>query len=128
MQRYQLCMVLFLACFLATACSENQPITTGQAETGKIPQQSASASPVEEGPTQTAPQVTASSAGGEAVKIDGTLMQTDKGLAIVTDTQAYVVSGRDMSAMLGKTVTVTGALAEVDGDQVIEVMTVTLVE
>ena len=128
MKRYALFAVLCLACFLATACSEKQPTTIGQAETDKAPQQSASAMPAEESQSQAAPQAMASSAGGEAVKIDGTLMQTENGLAIVTDTQAYVVSGKDLSDMLGKTVTVTGALAEVDGGQVIEVMTVTLAE
>ena len=128
MKHYPLFTVLCLACFLVTACSEKQPITIGEAETGKASQQSTSAPSAEESQAQAAPQVTASSATGEAVKIDGTLMQTENGLALVTDTQAYVVSGRDLSDMLGKTVTVTGALAEVDGGQVIEVMTVALVE
>lgn len=127
MKRFQLFMVLCLTCFLATACSEKQSITTGQAEPTKAPQQSASAVPAEETETQAMTPV-ASSAEREPVEIGGTLMQTEKGLAIVTDTQAYVVVGKDLSDMLGKTVTVTGALAEVDGGQVIEVMTVTPME
>ena len=123
MKHYQLFVVLCLACFLAMACSEKQPITTGQAEKSGAPQQSASVSSAEENDSKATPQV-ASSTGGDPVEIGGMLMQTDKGLAIVTDTQAYVVSGMDLSGMQGKTVTVTGALSEVDGGQVIQVLTV----
>lgn len=127
MKRFNLFTVLCLTCILAAACSEQQPATTGQAETTKAPQQSASAVPSDETEAQTTPQV-ASSAVGEPVEIGGTLMQTEKGLAIVTDTQAYLISGRDLSDMLGKTVTITGAISEGDGGQVIEVMTVTPME
>ena len=55
-------------------------------------------------------------------------MQTEKGLAIITGTDTYVVSGKDLSDMIGQTVKVTGTVAEVDGGQVIEVMTVTPLE
>jgi hypothetical protein len=57
-------------------------------------------------------------------EIDGRLIQTEKGMAVVTGTDAYVVAGRDLSDMLGKMVKVTGTIAEVDGGQVIDVMTV----
>ena len=39
-----------------------------------------------------------------------------------------MVTGQDLSDMIGQTVKVTGAVAEIDGGQVIEVMTVMPVE
>ncbi len=75
--------------------------------------------------TKASPQGAASDA---VTEIDGRLVQTEKGLAVVTGTDAYVVAGKDLSDMIGKLVKVTGAIAEVDGGQVIEVMTVTPVE
>jgi hypothetical protein len=96
--------------FLIIACSEKQPATMGQAEQTE---------------TKASPQGAASDA---VTEIDGRLVQTEKGLAVVTGTDAYVVAGKDLSDMIGKLVKVTGAIAEVDGGQVIEVMTVTPVE
>jgi hypothetical protein len=64
----------------------------------------------------------------EVAEIDGRLVQTEKGLAVATGTDAYVVTGKDLSEMIGKLVKVTGTIAEVEGGQVIDVMTVTPVE
>ena len=101
--------VLFgLIGLLLMACSEQSPITTGQ---------------VEQKESQAQPQV-AASAPVEPAEIDGTLTQTERGLAVVTDTDTYIVAGQDLSEMIGQKVKVTGAIAEVDGGQVIEVMSV----
>jgi hypothetical protein len=109
MKMFMILAALGFACFLIIACSEKQPATIGQADQTE---------------TQAAPQV-AASAQPEVAEIDGRLVQTEKGLTIVTGTDAYVVAGKDLSDMIGKLVKVTGAIAEVDGGQVIEVMTVT---
>ena len=108
MKIFMILAALGFACFLTIACSEKQPATIGQADQAE---------------TKAASHV-AASAPTEVTEIDGRLVQTEKGLAIVTGTDAYVVGGRDLSDMIGKMVKVTGAVAEVDGGQVIEVMTV----
>ncbi len=116
--------VLGLVGLLVMACSEKPENTIGQTETDKkmIPITQA-----EESDEQASARL-AESTPGVPAEIDGTLMQTEKGLAVVTATETYVVIGKDLSDMLGKMVKVTGAIAEVDGGQVIEVMTVTPIE
>jgi hypothetical protein len=94
------------------ACSEQNPVTTGA---------------VEQGQTQ-APAQVAKAAPAEPSEIDGTLTQTEKGLALVTETDIYIVTGQDLSDMLGKKVKITGAIAEVDETQVIQVMSVIPIE
>ena len=106
MKTFMILAALGFACFLILACSEKPPATMGQSE-----QNETKASPA-----------------AEVAEIDGRLVQTEKGLAVVTGTNAYVVAGEDLSDMIGKLVKVTGAIAEVDGGQVIEVMTVTPME
>jgi hypothetical protein len=112
MKTFMIFAGLGLACFLIIACSEKQPATIGQ---------------VDQTEKKASSQV-AASAQTEVTEIDGRLIQTEKGLAIATGTDAYVVAGKDLSDMIGKLVKVTGAIAEVDGSQVIEVMTVTPME
>lgn len=107
MKAFLIFTALGFACFLIIACSEKQPATIGQGEQSE---------------TKAPHQVAASDAVAE---IDGRLVQTEKGLAVATGTDAYVVAGADLSDMIGKLVKVTGVIAEVDGGQVIEVMTVT---
>lgn len=112
MKLFKILTILGAVCLIAIACTEKSPTTTGQVE-----------------PTETKPpSQVAESASAELAEIDGTLTQTEKGLAIVTDTETYVVTGKDLSDMIGKTVKVTGAIAEVDGSQIIEVMSVMPVE
>ena len=112
MKMFLILAALGFACFLVIACSEKPPATMGQ---------------VEQSETKASPQVAASAA-AEVAEIDGRLVQTEKGLALATGTDAYVVAGKDLSEMIGKLVKVTGTIAEVDGGQVIEVMTVTPIE
>ena len=109
MKAFFIFTALGFACFLIIACSEKQPATIGQGEQSE---------------TKAPHQVAASDAAAVA-EIDGRLVQTEKGLAVATGTDAYVVAGADLSDMIGKLVKVTGVIAEVDGGQVIEVMTVT---
>ena len=112
MKTFLIFAALGFVCFLVIGCSEKQPATIGK---------------VEQTETKASPQV-AASAQTEVAEVDGRLVQTEKGLTIVTGTDAYVVAGKDLSDMIGKLVKVTGAIAEVDGGQVIEVMTVTPME
>lgn len=116
--------VLGFACLFVMACSEKQPATIGQADQTDLEKKPAPMAQVEKTETQALSQTVAPA----PTEIAGTLMQTEKGLAIVTGTDIYVVTGQDMSDMIGQTVKVTGAVAEVDGGQVIEVMTVAPLE
>ncbi|MBR9985813.1 MAG: hypothetical protein KFF68_07880 [Desulfosarcina sp.] len=108
MKTFMIVVALGLACFLIVACSEKPPATMGQAEKSG---------------TEASSQEAASAA-AEVAEIDGRLVQTEKGLALATGTDAYVVAGKDLSDMRGKLVKITVTIAEVDGGQVIEVMTV----
>jgi hypothetical protein len=108
MKLVKIFVIVGVACLFLVACSEKNPVTTGQV------QQSESQAPAQ----------VATSAPETPTEVDGTLTQTEKGLALVTDTDIYVVAGQDLSDMLGKKVKVTGAIAEVDNTQVIKVMSV----
>ena len=106
MKRINVLVIVGMACLLLLGCTEQPSTTTGQAQPVQSQEQPKMA-------ITTQPQ-----------EVDGTLTQTDKGLAIVTDTDTYLVAGEDLSDLLGKKVKVTGAIAEVDGGQVIQVMSV----
>lgn len=108
-------VVLFAVAFLA-ACSQESP-KTGQAE--KRPEQSAPA--VAQKDEIGKPAV-------ESEEIIGTVMTTDKGLALNTDTGLISITGADLSAMVGKKVKVTGAISESQEGKVIQVMTATPME
>ena len=108
MKTFMILAALGFACFLIIACSEKQSTTMGQADQNE---------------TKASRQAAVSSA-AKVAEIDGRLVQTEKGLAVATGTDAYVVAGKDLSDMLGKRVKVTGTIAEVDGGQIIQVMEV----
>ena len=127
MKMFMILAALGVACFLVIACSDKPPSTIGEAGKTDSEIKPAPVAQVEQSEAQALAQE-ATSAPSEVTEIDGRLIQTEKGLAIATGTDAYVVAGRDLSDMLGKMVKVTGAIAEVDGGQVIEVMTVTPME
>lgn len=112
MKPIKIAAIIAIAGLFLVACSEQNPITTGQV------QQTESQAPAQV--AETAPQ--------EPAEFDGTLTQTEKGLALITDTDIYVVMGQDLSDMLGKKVKVIGAIAEVEETQVIQVMSVVPIE
>ncbi len=126
MKTFMILAALGFACFLVIACTDKPPTTVGQAEQGDSAKEPGAVATTEQSEAQLQAQPTSDPT--EMAEIDGRLIQTDKGLAVDTGTDAYVVAGRDLSDMLGKMVKVTGTVAEVDGGQVIDVMTVTPVE
>ena len=127
MKLFKIMTILGFACLLVIGCSEKPSTTIGQAEQSDSEKKTVPIANVEETEAQTAPQV-AASAPIESAEIDGMLTQTEKGLAIFTGTDSYIVTGKDLSDMIGKMVKVTGAIAEVEGGRVIEVMEVTIIE
>jgi hypothetical protein len=126
MKTFMIFVALGFACYLVIGCSDKPPATVGQAGQTDSEKNPAAVATADQSEAQT--QAQPASDPTEVAEIDGRLIQTEKGMAVVTDTDAYVVAGRDLSDMLGKMVKVTGTVAEVDGGQVIDVMTVTPVE
>ena len=67
-------------------------------------------------------------AGAEKITLKGTVEQSDNGLIINAEDGKYMLSGEDLSGMLGKTVEVTGTVSESDAGKTINVMSVKEVE
>jgi hypothetical protein len=112
---------MLIACLAAAVlfgCSEKSP-TTEQAQ--KQAEQSAPAVAQTEKSEKPAPMP-------DSAEIVGTVMTTDRGLALNTASGLITISGADLSAMVGKKVKVTGAISEAQEGKVIEVMTATPLE
>ena len=60
--------------------------------------------------------------------IKGTVNRTDAGLVVSTDGGDFLVTGKDLSAVEGKTVIVKGAVEDVPGRKTISISSVTVVE
>ena len=60
--------------------------------------------------------------------IKGTVNRSDAGLVVVTDAGDFLLTGKDLSAMEGKTVIVKGAVAEAPGRKTISVSSVTVAD
>jgi len=57
--------------------------------------------------------------------ITGTVEKTDSGIVIsAQDGNTYMVQGKDLSNMVGKTVTVTGTLAESESGKTVTIISV----
>ncbi|BBO81711.1 hypothetical protein DSCO28_22770 [Desulfosarcina ovata subsp. sediminis] len=150
-------IVVGLAAMLAVACSEKSPTTTGQADqpqaaspaqvasqeetipeaTPDVAQQTggetvqATAEAIQETASSVAETAkeTLASATAEPTEIDGTLMQTEKGVAIVSDQFAYLLSNdNDLADLVGQKVKITGTIAETEVGEVLQVMSVTPVD
>lgn len=67
-------------------------------------------------------------AGADKITLQGTVEQSDTGLIIHAEDGTYMLSGADLSKMVGKTVEVTGTVSESDTGKTINVMSVKEVE
>lgn len=67
-------------------------------------------------------------AGADKITLKGTVEQSDNGLIINAEDGKYMLSGEDLSDMVGKTVEVTGTVSESDAGKTINVMSVKEVE
>lgn len=117
--------VLLLAGLVVMACSE-QNRTVGDVDQNQGQSQ---AEPIEQAESDAEPQ-------GQPVKqamvenqtgpveLAGMVLETEKGLSLVTATETYLVAGQDLTDMKGRRIRVTGTLSEAEGGQVLEVMTV----
>lgn len=61
----------------------------------------------------------------ETSEVSGVLEQSEAGIMLVSDSGKYLVIGQDLTEMVGKTVTIKGAVEEGDGQTKIKVETVT---
>ncbi|MBT8343044.1 MAG: hypothetical protein HKP58_12590 [Desulfatitalea sp.] len=61
----------------------------------------------------------------QSESITGTVAKTDQGIVItVDDGDTYVVQGKDLSSLVGQSVTATGMLSEDDAGKTIKVISV----
>jgi hypothetical protein len=106
---------------LAGAKSESQPAAMEQKS------QPASAAVQQSQPNNEPVQAAQQSAPAEMpkdVELTGMVERSGDGVVIVTDLGKYNVIGQDLSAMVGKTVKVTGAVEESAGQYTIKVLSV----
>jgi hypothetical protein len=61
----------------------------------------------------------------DKVEISGVLEQGEYGIVLVSDSGKYLVTGKDLTEMVGKTVTIKGTAQESAGQMKIEVDAVT---
>jgi hypothetical protein len=114
-------IVCFLTISAVFACSQDE----GAATLADMERQ-------QEGqPADMAPQ-TASVENGQAaaqqVEIAGTVEETAEGLVIRSVNEAYMVTGSDLTQMIGKDVMVKGTLEESDGKPTLHVESVSVIE
>lgn len=124
-------MVLAAFVSLAVGCSSNEPPNklSGVANEG----QPASAKP-EEQPVATtegslpgvAPKEVAEEEAPaptpKTLALTGTIEKAGDNMVLSTDLGDYIISGQDLSEMVGKTVNVTGAVEEANGQYTINVL------
>ncbi len=65
---------------------------------------------------------------GQTEEVSGTVVKTDEGIALFSDQGNYMVEGKDLSEMIGKNVKVTGTVQENQGQKVINVSSVSVVQ
>ncbi len=109
MKHAKLTVVLIMVAALIglSACSD-QGTTGGQGKGTGMP--SADDTPVEK---------------AETSEVSGVLEQSEAGIMLVSDSGKYLVIGQDLTDMVGKTVTIKGAVEKSDGQTKIKVEAVT---
>jgi hypothetical protein len=61
-------------------------------------------------------------------EVSGTLVKTDEGIRLFSDSGNYIVAGQDLSGMVGRKVKVTGTIEENAGKPVINLSSVSIIE
>ena len=104
------------------AAPENQQSAAQQGQTAQQQGEQAQQQPEQQG------QVAQQGQNGQTEEISGTVVKTDEGIALFSDQGNYMVEGKDLSEMIGKNVKVTGTVQENQGQKVITVSSVSVVE
>lgn len=125
---------MVLAAFLSmgAACSSKEPANQ---LTGADKESQPAAERTEEQPAaasqerqpgmesqETAAEQAAPAAMPKTLALTGTVEQAGDDIMLVTDLGDYILSGQDLSAMVGKTINVTGAVEETGGQYTINVI------
>jgi ankyrin repeat protein len=77
------------------------------------------------GHTEIARKLKAASAIAAEERIAGTIQKTDQGIVLSADNgNTYIIIGKDLSEMIGRTVSVTGTLAESASGKILTVVSV----
>jgi len=121
--------VLLLALTITVACSEQSSTEERAATQQQGPSQAAS----EQQAAMTddkQPAVETQSEQTAALdnEIQGTVVKTEDGIVIFSDKGSYVVAGQDLEGLVGKNVRVTGTIEEADGQSVVTVSSVSVIE
>jgi hypothetical protein len=106
-------VIILIVGMIAAACSEQNRTV------GEVDQTQQQAEPQE----QPIEQAVTDTQEGPA-EFSGMVMETEKGIALVTDSDTYLVAGQDLSSLMGKRIKVTGTLTTSEDTQVLEVLTV----
>jgi biopolymer transport protein ExbD len=61
-------------------------------------------------------------------EVSGTLVKTNEGIRLFSDSGNYMLAGRDLSDMVGQNVKVTGTIEENAGKQIITVASVSVIK
>jgi hypothetical protein len=125
-------MVLAVFLFMGAACSSKEPANQ---LTGADKENQPAAERTEEQPAaaskerqpgmeskETAAEKAPPAAMPKTLALTGTVEQAGDNIMLVTDLGDYVLSGQDLSAMVGKTINVTGAVEETGGQYTINVV------
>jgi glucose/arabinose dehydrogenase len=126
-------LVLVLLFAFVAACSQKKETQSQQqapaqeeqvAQDQAVAQEEQEAEPTEEGADQTA---NAEDSQDQMVEISGTLVQTEDGVGLFSDSGNYLLD-QDLSDMVGQNVRVTGILEEIEGKPVFTVSSISIVE
>jgi glucose/arabinose dehydrogenase len=126
-------LVLVLLFAFVAACSQKKETQSQQqapaqeeqvAQDQAVAQEEQEAEPTEEGADQTAE---AEDSQDQMVEISGTLVQTEDGVGLFSDSGNYLLD-QDLSDMVGQNVRVTGILEEIEGKPVFTVSSISIVE
>lgn len=124
----KLCIILAAVTLfaIATGCSskdsaqpvastqEKQPAAAAEQPKTTAEQQTESAQPVAQVPSSEA----------KPMALSGTVEETDAGIVIASDLGKFLVTGHDLSDMIGKKVSVTGTIQEAAGSPTIQITSV----
>jgi hypothetical protein len=114
MEFWKALAVTLLVGMAALACSE-QSRTVGEVDQTGQPAQAPQQQPIEQAVEETQKGPT---------ELAGIVMETEKGVSLVTDTDTFLVAGQDLSGMIGKRIKVTGTITTAEEARILEVLTV----
>jgi len=136
---FKISLMLMLVVAVAFGCSQKSgPEEMGaapqqeQLQQGRAPSQKSmdSEKPMEPSDATAPKSVMAPSApsGTEVSEIRGTVVKTENGIVIFSDAGSFLVSGQDLSSMVGRNVKATGTVEEGGERPTIRLSSITLIE